>query len=121
MSYKKISSAKGEGGITLRWTGSNSTTPELTVTIDKGSIGDRYYKANFGTSRVITAKISRYCTRYNTGGYNDASCTMNIVPANSATLNGSLAFSGAQYQGGDEASKGTSSMDYRIDLPTVWQ
>ena len=121
MSYKKISSAKGEGGITLRWTGSNSTSPELTVTIDKGSIGDRYYKANFGTSRVITAKISRYCTRYNTGGYNDASCTMNIVPANSATLNGSLAFSGAQNKGGDEASKGTSSMDYRLDLPTVCQ
>lgn len=89
----------------LGWTGSNSTTPELTVTIDKGSIGDRYYKANFGTSRVITAKISRYCTRYNTGGYNDASCTMNIVPANSATLNGSLAFSGAQYQGGDGGSR----------------
>lgn len=89
----------------LGWTGSNSTTPQLTVTIDKGSIGDRYYKANFGTSRTITVRLARYCTRSNTGGYNDASCTMNIVPANSSTVSGSLAFSGAQYQGGDGGSR----------------
>ena len=39
------------------WTGSNGKTPEKTVTIEKGSTGDKNYKANF--------KINNYKITYN--------------------------------------------------------
>ena len=36
-----------EGDIFIGWTGSNGDEPQLTVTIPKGSTGERYYIANY--------------------------------------------------------------------------
>ena len=43
----KLSTPTKEGYVFLGWTGSNGETPELYVTIDKNTIGDLTYKANW--------------------------------------------------------------------------
>ena len=41
-----------KGYVFTGWTGSNGTTPQTTVTISKGSIDDRSYKANFEPQKI---------------------------------------------------------------------
>lgn len=47
------------------WTGSNGDTPQINVTIAKGSYGDRSYKANWRKTYNVIAEI----TTYSTDGY----------------------------------------------------
>ncbi len=46
------------GYVFLGWTGSNGTTPQMTVTIDQGSTGNKSYTANWGPIYNITYDLA---------------------------------------------------------------
>ena len=55
------------GYVFIGWTGSNGTVPELTVTIPKGSAGDRSYKANWIKNTAYVSGFTVYGDLYNYG------------------------------------------------------
>ena len=61
------------------WTGSNGTTPQITVTIAKGSTGDKTYTANF--------KADTYTIKYNLNGGTANNPTTYTIESNTITIN----------------------------------
>ena len=59
-----------DGYLFTGWTGSNGNTPELTVTINRGSGGDRTYIANWTSAPKYTFNSSTGALTLNWGEYN---------------------------------------------------
>lgn len=77
------------------WTGSNGTTPQTSITITKGSTGDKSYAANWKNAvypiildkQSGTGGTSTIYEKYNVGYYTDSSCTTQITnSANRITI-----------------------------------
>ena len=69
-----------EGCRFVGWTGSNGDTPQTTLVIEKGSIGNRTYSANYTTANyVLTYNLDGgIVTPVNPTGYNSASETFTL-------------------------------------------
>ena len=65
-----LNNPEKQGYIFAGWTGSNGTTKQTTVTIAKGTTGNKSYKANWTTEGTITAyKVEHYQMNLSGSGY----------------------------------------------------
>ena len=88
------------------WTGSNGTTPQTSVTISKGSTGNKSYTANWklsivaaSTTDTITGRAGAsagYVTRY----ISAPNCVNSPVPSVTSVSNGTASYSSCSCSGG---------------------